>query len=82
MIIQQTRKQAKVDEICAQMSVCRLAGENKDKNVVDNELCVDSSKDMRSRDKLPSSGCKVRMFVVKRRKKIIGSSLYLNTTQS
>nr|XP_017250780.1 PREDICTED: protein FAR1-RELATED SEQUENCE 5-like [Daucus carota subsp. sativus] len=67
--IQQTRKRAKVDEICARMFVCRLAGENKDKNVVDQEVCIGSSKGTRRRDKLPRSGCKVRMFVVKKKKK-------------
>ena len=51
------------------MFVCRLAGENKDKNVVDDEVCVDTSKGTRRRDKLPRSGCKVRMFVVKKKKK-------------
>ncbi|WOG87868.1 hypothetical protein DCAR_0207100 [Daucus carota subsp. sativus] len=67
--IQQTKKRAKVDEIYARMFVCRLAGENQDKNVVDEEVCVGSSKGTRRRDKLPRSGCKVRMFVVKKKKK-------------
>nr|XP_017229027.1 PREDICTED: protein FAR1-RELATED SEQUENCE 5-like [Daucus carota subsp. sativus] len=67
--IQQTKKRAKVDEIYARMFVCRLAGENQEKNVLDEEVCVGSSKGTRRRDKLPRSGCKVRMFVVKKKKK-------------
>ena len=66
--IQQTQKRAKVDEIYARMFVCRLAGENKDEGVKDEELCVGNSMGTRRRDKLPRSGCKVRMYVIKGKK--------------
>ena len=56
--IQQTQKRAKLDEIYAQMFFCRLAGENKDKSVADEESCVGSSKGTRRRDTLHRSMCR------------------------
>ena len=68
--IQVTQKRAKVDEIYARRYVCRLAGQNKSGSVVDGdeEVSLGSSKGKRRRDIIPRSGCRVCMYIVKKRK--------------
>ena len=70
--IQTTQKRVKDKSICARMYVCNLAGENRGKKVVDDDEIligsVGSIKGKRRRDVLPRSGCKVRMFVVNKKK--------------
>ncbi|KAL8117589.1 hypothetical protein AgCh_015463 [Apium graveolens] len=68
--IQNTQK--RVDKtIYARTYVCNLAGENRDKEPVEDEEVligsVDSEKKKRRRDKLPRSGCKFRIYVINRR---------------
>ncbi|XP_074328313.1 protein FAR1-RELATED SEQUENCE 5-like [Apium graveolens] len=68
--IQNTQRH--VDKIIyAHTYVCNLAGENRDKEPVEDEEVligsVDSEKKKRRRDKLPRSGCKFRIYVINRR---------------
>ncbi|XP_074327058.1 protein FAR1-RELATED SEQUENCE 5-like [Apium graveolens] len=64
--------QRRVDKtIYARTYVCNLAGENRDKEPVEDEKVligsVGSEKKKRRRDKLPRSGCKFRIYVINRR---------------
>ncbi|KAL8126913.1 hypothetical protein AgCh_014003 [Apium graveolens] len=64
--------QRRVDKIIyARTYVCNLAGENRDKEPVEDEEVligsVGSEKKKRRRDKLPRSGCKFRIYVINRR---------------
>ncbi|XP_074346426.1 protein FAR1-RELATED SEQUENCE 5-like [Apium graveolens] len=64
--------QRRVDKtIYARTYVCNLAGENRDKEPVEDEEVligsVGSEKKKRRRDKLPRSGCKFRIYVINRR---------------
>ncbi|KAL8109782.1 hypothetical protein AgCh_025756 [Apium graveolens] len=64
--------QRRVDKtIYVRTYVCNLAGENRDKEPVEDEEVligsVGSEKKKRRRDKLPRSGCKFRIYVINRR---------------
>ncbi|XP_074342875.1 protein FAR1-RELATED SEQUENCE 5-like [Apium graveolens] len=64
--------QRRVDKtIYARTYVCNLAGENRDKEPVEDEeiliVSVGSAKKKMRGDKLPRSGCKFRIYVINRR---------------
>ena len=70
--IQNTQKRAKDKSIYGRLYVCNLAGETRGKNPVDDEEILIGSlgsvKGKRRRDVLPRSGCKVRMYLVNKKK--------------
>ena len=70
--IQNTQRRVNDKSIYGRMYVCNLAGENRGKNPVEEEEIligsVGSVKGKRRRDVLPRSGCKVRMYVVNKKK--------------
>ncbi|XP_074366584.1 protein FAR1-RELATED SEQUENCE 5-like [Apium graveolens] len=71
-VIKIENTQRRVDKpIYARTYFCNLAGENCDKQPVEDEEIligsVGSAKKKRRRDKLPRSGCKFRIYVINRR---------------
>ncbi|XP_074374263.1 protein FAR1-RELATED SEQUENCE 2-like [Apium graveolens] len=68
--------QRRVDKIIyTRTYVCNLAGENRDKEPVENEEVligsIGSAKKKRGRDKLPRSGCKFRIHVINRERDVV-----------
>ena len=69
--VQESQKRVGNKEIYARLFVCNLFGENKEKNIVNDEACfMSQGKGKRRRDVLPRCGCKVRMYVLNKKKTI------------